>query len=206
MRYNKQLARPSPEQLRREVRRIRRNRRKRRESLNWLLALLTAFVCIGAVATYCPPLRVHGSSMAPTLNNGNVALVVRPAVYARGDVVLAECNDRMLIKRIIGAPGDALSIQKDGTVEINGKAYPEPYIGETGAAGRMTTGDKEFTCTVPEGAYFLMGDNRTVSVDSRNSQIGYFGAKQLKGKLAIKIWPLTEAGFVNGGTNRRQNK
>lgn len=139
-----------------------------------------------------PILRIYGSSMTPTLVNGNIVAAVRNGTYQRGDIIAFYYNNKILVKRVIGMPGEWVDMDENGNVTIDGEPLEEPYLTEK-ALGEC---DIELPYQVPEGRYFVMGDHRSVSSDSRSSQMGCVSEEQIVGKLLFRLWPLDEIGPI----------
>ena len=139
-----------------------------------------------------PILRIYGSSMTPTLVNGNIVAAVRNGTYQRGDIIAFYYNNKILVKRVVGMPGEWVNMDDSGNVTIDGEPLEEPYLTEK-ALGEC---DIELPYQVPEGRYFVMGDHRSVSSDSRSSQVGCVSEEQIVGKLLFRLWPLDEIGPI----------
>lgn len=139
-----------------------------------------------------PILRIYGSSMTPTLIDGDIVTAVRNGSYERGDVIAFYYNNKILVKRVIGLPGEWVDIDGQGNVSIDGEPLDEPYLDEK----TMGECDIELPYQVPDGRYFVMGDRRSVSSDSRNSAVGCVSEEQIVGKLFFRIWPLNELGTI----------
>ena len=139
-----------------------------------------------------PILRIYGSSMTPTLVNGNIVAAVRNGTYQRGDIIAFYYNNKILVKRVIGMPGEWVDMDENGNVTIDGEPLEEPYLTEK-ALGEC---DIELPYQVPEGRYFVMGDHRSVSSDSRSSQVGCVSEEQIVGKLLFRLWPFDEFGPI----------
>lgn len=139
-----------------------------------------------------PILRIYGSSMTPTLVNGNIVAAVRNGTYQRGDIIAFYYNNKILVKRVIGMPGEWVDMDENGNVTIDGEPLEEPYLTEK-SLGEC---DIELPYQVPEGRYFVMGDHRSVSSDSRSSQVGCVSEEQIVGKLLFRLWPLDEIGPI----------
>lgn len=131
--------------------------------------------------------------MEPTLNNGEIVVLLKTNKLQRGDLCGFSYSNKILIKRVIGLPGDTIIIDEAGTVFVNGEELDEPYVSDK-SLGEC---DIEFPYEVPEGTYFLMGDHRETSIDSRNTVIGCIEKEQIVGKLFLRIWPLSELKFLN---------
>lgn len=184
---------PSVRQLEEELKREKyRGRYKRllRGTVSTVLVVIAATVLISNLLL--PILRIYGSSMSPTLVNGNIVTALRGGSYGRGDIVAFYYNDKILVKRIVGLPGEVIDIDEEGNVSVDGEPLDEPYLDEK-ALGEC---DIELPYQVPEGRYFVMGDNRSVSSDSRSSQVGCVAEEQVIGKLIFRLWPLDGFGTV----------
>ena len=184
---------PSVRQLEEELKREKyRGRYKRllRGTVSTVLVVIAAAVLISNLLL--PILRIYGSSMSPTLVNGNIVTALRGGSYERGDIVAFYYNDKILVKRIVGLPGEVIDIDEDGSVSVDGEPLDEPYLDEK-ALGEC---DIELPYQVPEGRYFVMGDNRSVSSDSRSSQVGCVAEVQVICKLIFRLWPLDGFGTV----------
>lgn len=185
---------PTVEQLQAELKR--ENYRKRygrmlRSTLSILLVAAAVAVLVSNL--FFPVLRIYGTSMSPALENGNIVTAVRSGGYERGDVIAFYYNNKILVKRVIGLPGEWVDIDETGQVLINEQPLDEPYLEEM-ALGEC---DIELPYQVPEGRYFVMGDHRSVSSDSRSSQVGCVAEEEIIGKLALRLWPLSEIGPIS---------
>ena len=140
-----------------------------------------------------PILRIYGSSMTPTLINGDIVAAVRNGLYDRGDVIAFYYNNKILVKRIVGLPGEWIDIDENGTVSVDGESLEETYLEEK-AFGEC---DIELPYQVPDGRYFVLGDHRSISSDSRNSAIGCVSEEQIVGELIFRIWPFGEFGMID---------
>lgn len=184
---------PSVRQLEEELKREKyRGRYKRllRGTVSTVLVVIAAVVLISNLLL--PILHIYGSSMSPTLTNGDIVAAMRYGSYERGDIVAFYYNEQILVKRIIGLPGEMVDIDADGNVSIDGEPLDEPYLTEK-SLGEC---DIELPYQVPEGRYFVMGDNRGVSSDSRSSQVGCIAEERIIGELIFTLWPLSEFGTI----------
>ena len=157
-------------------------------SVMLIVAAVTAIV-----STYFfPVMRIYGSSMSSTLVDGDVAVMHKTEKLEHGDICGFYYGGRVLCKRVIGVEGDEINIDEEGTVFVNGKAVAEPYV------KNKTLGDSdvEFPCTVPKDSYFVLGDNRRASVDSRNAVIGFVTKDQIAGRLLFCVLPLSDLGTI----------
>ena len=185
---------PSTDALKQELSRSRRNSGRRRILRNTLYALITVAAAAVLVATlWMPVLQIYGTSMAPALTEGNVVVSLKGSDYNQGDIVGFYYGNKLLVKRCIAGPGDWVDISGDGTVYVNGTMLDEPYLTEK-ALGDC---DLKFPYQVPDGKWFLMGDHRSTSVDSRNSSVGCVSDEQIVGRIAFRIWPLSGFGSVS---------
>ena len=194
MRSKKENSLPSSEEIQRELKRERKQIRFRRIITNTLHTLIVvAAVAVLITSLILPVLQISGTSMEPTLSNGDIVVLLKTSSLERGDLCGFSYSNKILIKRVIALPGDILVIDEDGSVFLNGEMLDEPYITEKG----LGECDIEFPFTVPENTYFLMGDHRSTSVDSRSSVIGCIAHEQIVGKLFLKVWPLENFSLIN---------
>lgn len=184
---------PSLEQLEREQKRLRYKRRYNRTLKSTIAVLVVVAAFAVLVATlWMPVLRIYGSSMVPTLEDGQIVVSVKSISFKPGDIAAFYHGNKLLIKRYIAGPGEWVNIDGDGNVTVNGKALEEDYLTEK-AYGQTNI---ELPYQVPDERYFLMGDNREVSVDSRNTTVGCISRDQVVGKVVFRIWPLSKFGPV----------
>ena len=184
---------PAVDALQQELKRERNKRRFRRLLKSTINALIVVAAVAALIATLIlPVLQIAGTSMEPSLNDGEIVLLVKKKNLESGDLCAFYYSNKILIKRVIGTPGDYIWIESDGTVFLNGEALVEPYISEK-ALGEC---DVEFPYQVPENSYFVMGDRRESSIDSRSSVIGCVAEDQIVGKIFCKFWPLSDFSFI----------
>ena len=158
------------------------------KALRGTISVLTYMAAVAAlIATLVlPVLQIEGTSMEPTLVNGDIVLLTKTTALERGDICGFSWNNKILIKRVVGIPGDWIEIDSDGTVYLNGKKLNEPYADQI-AFGEC---DLEFPFQVPQEQYFVLGDMRESSIDSRNTLIGCVETEQIIGKIFFRVWPL----------------
>ena len=185
------------EQIERELRREQYRRDYRQVLKNTVGGLITVAAAAVLVAVLLlPVLRIFGKSMSPTLKEGDIVLSLKTGEFSTGDVVAFYYNNKILVKRVIASSGDWVDLDKDGTVYVNREKIDEPYLTEL-AYGETNI---ELPFQVPESKIFVMGDNRAVSVDSRNTAVGCVAEEQVVGKIVFRVWPLNEIGPVRSGT------
>ena len=185
---------PELDALQKELKRERYKRRFRRLLRSTVNALIVVAAVAALIATLIlPVLQITGTSMEPNLNDGDIVLLVKKDNLQTGDLCAFYYSNKILVKRVIAAPGDYIWIESDGTVFLNGEPLDEPYVTQK-ALGEC---DVEFPYQVPENNYFVMGDQRETSIDSRSSVIGCIPEDQLIGKIICKFWPLSEFAFVD---------
>ena len=155
--------------------------------------ILVAAIAVLIATLILPVLQISGSSMEPTLNHGEIVVLVKTAELKNGDLCGFSYSNKILIKRVIGVSGDIIFMDEDGNVIVNGEMLDEPYVTDKGY-GEC---DIEFPYTVPENSYFLMGDHRQTSIDSRNSLIGCIEQTQIVGKIFLRVWPLRDISFIH---------
>ena len=190
----KNLAMPSTEAIEQELKRVRYNERyvkTFRSTVNILITVAAIAVLIATVLL--PVLQIYGASMTPTLYDGELVVSVKTSEMEKGDVIAFYYNNKILVKRVIASAGEWVELDEEGNLYINGKLQDEPYIEEK-ALGEC---DIEMPYQVPEGRIFVMGDHRSVSVDSRSSSVGCVAEEQIVGKLVFKIWPLKNIGKLS---------
>ncbi len=182
---------PEVEQLQKEIKRERYKRRFRKLLRSTVSALIVVAAVAALIATLVlPVLQIAGTSMEPSLNDGDIVLLVKTERLETGDLCAFYYSNKILIKRVIAVPGDYIWIEKDGTVVLNGQPLEEPYVTEK-ALGEC---DVEFPYQVPENKIFCLGDHRETSLDSRNTAVGCISDEQVVGKIVFRVWPFAAFG------------
>ena len=178
---------PTVEQLEAEL-----DRERYRRRYGWVLwSTIYTLVTVAAVAVlvatlWLPVLQIYGASMAPTLEEGDIVVSLKGTGFQHGDIVAFYYNNKILVKRVIAGPGQWVDIGEDGTVYVDGAELDEPYLTEK-SFGEC---DIKLPYQVPDERWFVMGDHRSVSVDSRDRAVGCVSEEQVVGRLVFRIWPL----------------
>jgi signal peptidase I len=182
---------PTIENLENELNRIKYKQRFRSVLRSTIFTLIVVAAIAVLVATlWMPVLRIYGVSMAPTLDDGSIVVSMKESNFKSGEIVAFYYNNNILVKRVVAQAGDWVNLDEDGNVYVNDVKLDEPYIEEK-AFGDCNI---DLPYQVPEGRIFVIGDNRSVSIDSRNKAVGCVAEEQLVGKLVFKVWPLKEFG------------
>ena len=181
------------EELQSEIDRVAYQRKFRDTLRSTIFILITVAAAAVLIATLILPIfRIVGTSMSPTLDEGNVVLALKDKNVHQGDLVAFYYNNRVLVKRVIATSGEWVSIDADGNVYVNDQLLDEPYLKEKS----LGSCDLDFPYQVPDGTVFVMGDHRDVSIDSRTKAMGCISGDEMIGKLWIRIWPLKQFGAV----------
>lgn len=185
--------RPTSEELEVELKRAKYNDKYKKMLRSTIFTLITVSAVAILIATiFLPVLQIYGSSMTPTLRDGDIVVSSKQTELEERDVVAFYYNNKILVKRVIATSGEWVDIDEDGTVYVNGHALDEPYV------HNKSIGDCDIKLPyqVPDEKIFVLGDHREVSVDSRSKAIGCVGEEQLVGKLVLRIWPLNSFGKI----------
>ena len=189
----KEGALPSQDEIESELYRVRYRTNFRQElSHTVFLLVVVAAVAILVAVLLLPVLRIYGSSMNDTLNEGDIVVSIKGNDLSTGDIIAFYYNNKILVKRVIGTPGDWIDLDTDGNVYVNNVKIDEPYLMDK-ALGDCNI---ELPYQVPESRVFVMGDNRSVSVDSRNTAVGCVAEEQIVGKIVFRVWPVDTFGQI----------
>ena len=188
----KKIEIPDVELLKKELDRVNYKTKYRSvlKSTIFMLVVVAAIAVLVAT-TWLPVLQIYGSSMTPTLNEGEVVVSVKGSSFEQGDLIAFYYGNKILVKRCIATPGQWVDIDEDGNVYIDGNRLNEPYVKEK-AFGDC---DIKLPYQVPEDRYFCMGDHRETSVDSRNSSVGCISEEQIIGRIFFRVWPFNDLDY-----------
>lgn len=185
---------PSLEAIESERKRIRRGMYYRR-ALRGTVSVLVVVAAVAVLITtlFLPILQISGDSMSPTLEHDEIVVLFKTDDFRYGDLIAFYYQGKILLKRVIAMPDDVVLIDSEGNVYVNEQLVEEPYVTEKS----LGDCDLEFPYTVPGDGFFVMGDRRTNSVDSRNSVIGAVTRDDIIGKVFIRVWPINRFGLMN---------
>ncbi|MBR0447653.1 MAG: signal peptidase I [Clostridia bacterium] len=185
----KEVSLPTKKQIETERKRYRRQKAYNKALRGTVYVLtIVAAVAVLIATLVLPVLQIEGTSMEPTLSKSDVVLLAKTTQFDHGDLCGFTWNNKLLVKRVIGTPGDWIEIDAGGNVYRNGDKLDEPYV-QVYAMGEC---DLEFPFQVPQEQYFVMGDMRESSIDSRNTLIGCIPKDQIVGKVFLRVWPLKD--------------
>ena len=183
----------SNEEVKEELSRLKERERYLKKVQKTLSILVVVAAISVLVATlWMPVLKIYGSSMDPTLENGQIVVSIKTKKLKSGDVVAFWQGNKLLVKRVIASPGQKVDIDVNGKVFVDGKAISETYL-DSESLGNT---DIDFPHQVEESRWFCMGDNQESSIDSRSAVIGDVSKEQIEGKVLFSVWPLNKIGIV----------
>ena len=189
----KPLSIPTVSQLEAEILREKYNKKYKQVLRSTLYSLIVVAAVAVLIATLAfPVLQISGSSMEPTLNDEEIVVLLKTTNMKKGELCCFSYQNKLLIKRVIGLPGDKINIDINGNVYVNDELIDEPYITDR-AFGEC---DITFPCYVTDNHYFVLGDHRSTSIDSRSSAIGLVSEEFIVGKIFFRIWPFESVGLV----------
>ncbi|WP_035799779.1 signal peptidase I [Butyrivibrio sp. NC3005] len=192
-----EIQKPSADELRKELIRIQKKSEFRKTLKQAIFAVLVA----GAIAVlissfFVTVLRISGNSMYPSLETGEIVLARNTEDFQVGEMIAFYYNNKVLVKRVIGSPGDWINIDEAGNVSINGNPIEEDYLVTKKS---LEPTDIKFPYQVPENRYFVLGDNRSESIDSRSNSVGCVTKEQLIGKVFFRVYPFGRMGILKTG-------
>ena len=184
---------PTSKQLEKELMRVSSSGGSKNPVWTVLTVLVISAAIVALLTTvFFPIIKISGNAMQPTLKNEDVALTLKTSTLKRGDICYFYNNNNLVVRRVIGITGDVINITEDGSVFVNDAPLNETYVSEKA----LGTCDITFPYVVPERSYFVLGDNRPVSRDSRHSTIGCVSTEHVVGKILIIFWPVYSIGIV----------
>lgn len=191
--HAKKVSVPSLTEIQSERKRIRRGTYYR-QALRGTVSVLLVVAAVAVLITtlFLPILQISGDSMSPTLEHNEIVVLLKTKKFERGDLIGFYYQGKILLKRVIAVPEDEVAIDADGNVYVNGELLEEPYVTDK----VLGDCDLEFPYKVPGTSYFVLGDRRSNSVDSRNSVVGAISSDDIIGKVFIRVWPIPKFGFV----------
>ena len=189
-----ELEYPSLEQMEAEISRLKYKKRYGSALRGTVYSLAVVAAAAILIATlWLPVLQIYGNSMTPTLTEGDIVLTVKNSDFNQGDIIAFYYGNKLLVKRCIAGPGSWVNIDDDGNVYVDGQLIDEPYVDEK-ALGDTNI---ELPYQVPDERWFVLGDHRATSVDSRNSTVGCVSDEQIVGQIVYRVWPLPLFGKMN---------
>ena len=154
--------------------------------------IIVASIAALVATLVMPVLQISGSSMTPTFSEGEIVFSIKTKNLKQGDIIAFYHGNKILVKRVIAGAGSFVNITIDGDVYVDGKLLDEPYIKEKMLGETNIT----YPYQVPDGGWFVLGDHREVSIDSRNTEIGCVNQDDIVGKIIFRVWPLNRFGNI----------
>lgn len=184
---------PTKEELHKEYKRVLGIKRTKSILAKIIAVIIVVSASAVLVATlWMPVLQIYGSSMSPALKEKDYVVTTKKDSYKVGDIIAFYYNNKILVKRVIAVPGDWFDMDYSGKVYVNGELIDEPYINELS----FEPCDIRLPYQVQEDTFFVLGDNRSVSIDSRSSTVGGVAYETIVGKLNFCVWPFEDMGIV----------
>jgi len=184
---------PTTTQLENELQRVKYKFRYNKLLKNTIyVILIVASLSLLLATLVFPVLKIYGKSMMPTLSSGDIVVGIKQSKYKNGDVIAFYYNNKILVKRIVAVSLQSVNIDESGNVYVDDELLVESYVYEKSFGESNIV----FPYQVPDSNYFVLGDSRENSVDSRNSSIGTIKEDEIIGKIIFKVWPLKRFGLV----------
>jgi signal peptidase I len=177
---------PSLDELKKELKREKRKKEYRRVLRNTLIVVVfVAALAVLVSSFFVTVLKVTGDSMTPTMETGEIVIAQNQSRFETGDLIAFYYNNKVLVKRVVGSPGDWITIDDEGNLSVNGVAVKEDYVSDKS----LEPTDIEYPYQVPENRFFVLGDHRSASIDSRSSVVGCVTREQLIGRVFFRVYP-----------------
>ena len=185
------ITKPTLDELKKELKRVNNKKEYRRVLRNSLIVVVVvAALAVLVSSFFVTVLKVTGDSMTPTMDTGDIVIAQNSGEFEPGDLLAFYYNNKVLVKRVLGSPGDWINIDENGIVSVNGVEIQEDYVSDRS----LEPTDITFPYQVPENRFFVLGDHRNVSIDSRSTVVGCVTREQLIGKVVFRVFPLNKFG------------
>lgn len=187
------ITKPTLEELKKELKRVNNKKEYRKVLRNSLIVVVVvAALAVLISSFFVTVLKVTGDSMTPTMDTGDIVIAQNSGEFEPGDLLAFYYNNKVLVKRVLGSPGDWINIDEKGIVSVNGVEIEESYVSDRS----LEPTDITFPYQVPENRYFVLGDHRNVSIDSRSTVVGCVTREQLIGKVVFRVFPFSKIGSL----------
>jgi signal peptidase I len=188
------ITKPTLEELKKELKRVNNKKEYRKVLRNSLIVVIVVAALAVLISSYfVTVLKVTGDSMTPTMDTGDIVIAQNSGEFEPGDLLAFYYNNKVLVKRVLGSPGDWINIDENGIVSVNGVEIEEDYVSDRS----LEPTDITFPYQVPENRFFVLGDHRNVSIDSRSTVVGCVTREQLIGKVVFRVFPFAKFGSLD---------